>query len=178
MDFVPDEPLLLVDKMIEAGVTLLSNSAGNPYYIYPQVTRPFDTSSMGIPVPDEHPLISVARLFEFTRLIQQKAGDVPVIGSGYSWLRQFLPYAAAANLADGSCSMIGLGRMAFAYPDAPRDIFEKGRMEPSKCCIACSKCTQIMRDHGKTGCPIRDAAVYAPLFRKYRAEADMREKAK
>lgn len=174
--FDPSEPMELVRLMCENGVNLLSNSAGNPYYIYPQVTRPFDLSSMGIPVPEEHPLESIARLFEFSRRIQKAAGSVPVVGNGYTWLRQFIPHAGAANLSDGSCSFVGLGRSSFAYPDAPRDILTKGAMEPNKCCTTCSKCTQIMRDHGSTGCVIRDSAVYAPLYKQARADAESREK--
>lgn len=176
--FDPEEPMKLVRLLCDSGVNLLSNSAGNPYYIYPQVTRPFDLSSMGIPVPEEHPLESIARLFNFTRMIQHEAGDVPVVGNGYTWLRQFLPNAGAANLADGSCSFVGLGRSSFAYPDAPRDVLFNGAMEPKNCCITCSKCTQIMRDHGRTGCVIRDSALYAPLYKQYRAEAEERENAK
>ncbi|MFQ7725428.1 MAG: hypothetical protein ACLRI7_03175 [Ruthenibacterium lactatiformans] len=38
--FDPTEPVALVKMMVENGVDLLSNSGGNPYYIYPQVTRP------------------------------------------------------------------------------------------------------------------------------------------
>ncbi len=169
--FDETEPLSLVRLMCENGVELLSNSAGNPYYVYPQVTRPFDTSSMGLPTPKEHPLKSIERLFSFTREIQQAAGDVPVVGNGYTWLRQFIPYAGAANLADGSCSFAGLGRSSFAYPAAPYDILHQGGMKPEKCCIACSKCTQIMRDHGKTGCVIRDSAVYGPLYKEAREAA-------
>ncbi|MFV0399440.1 MAG: NADH:flavin oxidoreductase [Oscillospiraceae bacterium] len=163
------EPMELARRLVEAGANLLSNSAGNPYYRFPQVTRPFDTPAIGGEVPEEHPLESIARLFEFTRRIQKAAGEVPVIGNGYTWLRQFLPYAGAANLADGSVKMVGIGREAFAYPDAPRDILNHGKMEPNKCCIACSKCTQIMRDHGRTGCVIKDSAVYAPLYKQYRS---------
>ncbi len=174
--FDPAEPMALVRMLREKGVGLLSNSAGNPYYIYPQVTRPFDLSSSGVPVPDEHPLESVARLFAFSEMIQKEAGSVPVVGNGYSWLRQFAPNAGAANLQAGNCGFMGLGRSSFAYPDAPRDILRNGAMEPVKCCTACSKCTQIMRDHGRTGCVIRDAKVYAPLFKQYRAEAEAREK--
>ena len=173
--FDETEPLRLVRQMCEAGVGLLSNSAGNPYYIYPQVTRPFDTSSMGIPVPEEHPLQSIERLFSFTRMIQKEAGDVPVVGNGYTWLRQFIPYAGAANVQNHSCSFVGLGRSSFAYPDAPKDVLEKGSMDPGKCCVTCSKCTQIMRDHGRTGCVIRDSAVYAKLYQEARKEAEERE---
>lgn len=162
------EPLRLVKLLSENGLDLLSNSAGNPYYRFPQVTRPFDQPTADGETPDEHPLESVARLFDFTRQIQHAAGRMPVIGNGYSWLRQFLPYAGAANLADGSCSMVGLGREAFAYPDAPKDILSGAGMDPKKCCIACSKCTQIMRDHGRTGCVVRDSEIYLSHYREGR----------
>ena len=172
------EPMALVRMMVENGVDLLSNSGGNPYHIYPQVTRPFDQSSYGVPTPSEHPLESMERLFGFTRDIQQAAGDIPVVGNGYTWLRQFAPNAGAANLAAGNCSFMGLGRSSFAYPDAPHDLMTTGKMQPNKCCITCSKCTQIMRDHGTTGCVIRDAELYMPLYKEFNAEAVVRENRK
>ena len=159
------------EQMIEAKIDLLSNSAGNPYYRFPQVTRPFDLPTLNGEFPKEHPLESVARLLEFTRKIQKVAGNIPVVGNGYSWLRQYLPYVGAANKADGGCTFIGLGREAFAYPEAVRDILLEGKMKPERCCIACSKCTQIMRDHGKTGCVVRDSEIYLPLYREARAQA-------
>lgn len=168
MTFDPEEPMELVRLLCSGGVDLLSNSAGNPYYIYPQVTRPFDKSSDGIPVPWEHPLESMSRLFDITRQIQKAAGEIPVVGNGYSWLRQFIPYAGAANLADGSCKFVGLGRSSFAYPAAPSDILTGKGMEVKQCCIACSKCTQIMRDHGKTGCVVRDGQIYSTIYKEVR----------
>ena len=173
--FDPAGPEALVKMMVENGVNLLSNSGGNPYYIYPQVTRPFDKSSYGIPTPEEHPLESCARLYQFTRMVQKAAGDVPVVGNGYSWLRQFAPYVGAANIASGGCSFMGLGRSSFAYPDGPRDLITKGYMEPGKCCISCSMCTQLMRDHGETGCVVHDSKLYLPKYKKYNAEAVIRE---
>ena len=169
-EWIPDltEPLLLVGKMAEAGVDLLSNSAGNPYYRFPQVTRPFDQPAVNGEIPEEHPLESVARLLEFTKKIQETVGSVPVVGNGYSWLREYLPFVGAANKLRGGCMFVGLGRQAFAYPDAPRDIMDNGRMEKGKCCIACSKCTQIMRDHGMTGCVVRDSEIYVPMYQKGR----------
>jgi 2,4-dienoyl-CoA reductase-like NADH-dependent reductase (Old Yellow Enzyme family) len=177
LKFDPAEPQQLVHDLCQAGIDLLSNSAGNPYYIYPQVTRPFDTSSMGIPVPEEHPLESIERLFSFTEMVQKAAGSVPVVGNGYTWLRQFLPYAGAANLAAGRCSFVGLGRAAFAYPDLPADVLKTGEAKKEKCCVACSKCTQIMRDHGMTGCVIRDSEIYAPIYKQARQDAQEREAA-
>jgi len=99
--FDEGEPLEFVRRITKAGVSLLSNSAGNPYYIYPQVTRPFDVSSEGIPEPEESQLESISRLFSFTEEIQKAAGDVPVVGNGYTWLREYLLNAASANISLG-----------------------------------------------------------------------------
>lgn len=174
--FDPKEPVELALTLKDRGVDILSCTMGNPYYIYPYVTRPFDQPGIGGTVPEEHPLESIARMFAITRKIQEAVGDLPVVGSGYSWLRQYLPHAGAANVRQGACAFVGMGRCAFAYPDAPRDLADKGTLDPARCCIACSKCTQIMRDHGRTGCVVRDAKVYAPLYRQYRNEAEARQK--
>lgn len=168
------EPVALAKRMVECGVNLMATSAGNPYYIYPQYGRPFDLPALGGGTPTEHPLESVARMFTLFAAIQQAAGSVPVIGCGYSWLRQFIPHCGAANVAAGRMAMVGIGREGFAYPDCVDDILTRGAMDPKKCCIACSKCTQIMRDKGRTGCVIRDSEVYLPLYNQYRAEAQAR----
>lgn len=174
--FDDKEPLELIKLMCDAGVDLLSNSAGNPYYIYPQVTRPFDLSSAGVPVPDEHPLVSIQRLFKFTKKVQKAAGDIPVVGNGYTWIREYIPYVGAYNLKEKACKFIGLGRSSFAYPEGPRDVLTKGYMDSDKCCTTCSNCTQIMRDHGKTGCVMKDKEVYLPLFKEARQAVTIRNK--
>ena len=165
------EPLKLVKLLQEAGINLLSNSAGNPYYNNPFVTRPLDTPDVGIPTPHEHPLESTARLFDLTRQVVEAAPNIVVIGNGYSWLRRWSCYAGAANVGSDKAGMMGFGRMGFAYPDAPKDILQKGELDKKKECIACSKCTQIMRDGGTTGCVVRDKDLYMPLYKKFRAEA-------
>lgn len=170
------EPLKLIKSLAKAGVNLLSNSAGNPYYDNPFVTRPLDTPDIGIPEPIEHPLESTARLFDLTRQVQSAEPGIVVIGNGYSWLRRYSCYAGAANVGSGIAGMMGYGRMAFAYPDAPKDILTEGKLYKEKECIACSKCTQIMRDGGTTGCVIRNSAVYAPLYNKFREQAKARGK--
>ncbi len=162
------EPEKLVREMVVAGVDLLCASAGNPYYRFPNVTRPFDTPTIGGELPTEHPLESAARLFELTERITKAACGVPVVGSGYTWFREFVPFVGVCNVVSGRSQFVGLGRSSFAYPDAPKDFFDTGAFNAKKCCVTCSKCTQIMRDHGKTGCVIRDAKVYGPLFKEAR----------
>jgi 2,4-dienoyl-CoA reductase-like NADH-dependent reductase (Old Yellow Enzyme family) len=160
------EPIRLVRLLKEKGVTLVSISAGNPYYTNPEVTRPFDTPPKGAGLPAEHPLESVARLFKITREVQEAEPGLAVVGSGYSWLRQFFGHAAAANIARGAATLAGAGRLAFAYPDFARDLLTNGQLDERRVCIACSRCTQIMRDGGRTGCVVRDGEVYMPIYKE------------
>ncbi len=163
---VPDlaEPLRLIGELAQAGLPLLNISIGNPYY-QAHYGRPFDFPVQKVQLPVEHPLEGIARFLQITRTVQEAQPGLPIVGSGYSWLRQFLPQVAAAVLERRWATLIGLGREAFAYPDAVKDLMEKGALDPDKCCVACSACTQIMRDGGKTGCVVRDSAVYGPQYR-------------
>jgi NADPH-dependent glutamate synthase beta subunit-like oxidoreductase/2,4-dienoyl-CoA reductase-like NADH-dependent reductase (Old Yellow Enzyme family) len=165
-----DEPIDLVRFLAGNGAPLVNITIGNPYF-NPQVNRPFDLPVAGAPMPSEHPLVGIARFVHIVRAIQQAVPDIAVIGGGYSWMRQFWPNLAAANVRNGWASMAGGGRMAFAYPDFPRDVMERGKLEPERCCVACSACTQIMRDGGRSGCVPRDAAIYEPIYKAGRAEA-------
>lgn len=88
-------------------------------------------------MPDEHPLEGIDRLFRVGRTLQQAMPEMVVMGTGYSWLRQFFPMAAAANLKNGWVKVAGLGRESFAYPDFARDLLEKGTMDPRKMCTSC-----------------------------------------
>lgn len=164
------EPIELVRFLKGTGARLVNITVGNPYY-NPHVNRPFDLPVAGAPTPAEHPLAGVARFVAIVRRIQEEFPDLAVIGAGYSWLRQFFPQAAAAAVHRGWVALVGLGRMAFAYPDFARDLAERGRLDPERVCVACSACTQIMRDGGRTGCVPRDAAIYEPIYKAGRAEA-------
>jgi len=98
------------------------------------------------------------------RAVKERHPGMVVVGTGYSWLRHHLGNVAAAVIARGWADLIGVGREAFAYPDFARDLLATGQMNPRKTCIACSRCTQIMRDHGRTGCVPFDREVYGPIY--------------
>ena len=168
---IPDlrEPIELVRLLKEAGVAMIDVTIGNPYFT-PHINRPFDRNVDGGYVPDEHPLIGVTRIIELAAQIKATQPDMVIVGSGYSWLRQYLGQVAAGVLARGGADIVALGRQAFAYPDFARDLLTKGEMDPKQVCLACSRCTQIMRDHGRTGCVLRDREVYGPIYREGRAD--------
>jgi 2,4-dienoyl-CoA reductase-like NADH-dependent reductase (Old Yellow Enzyme family) len=166
---VPDlrEPLRLIGLLREAGVALINVTAGNPYYT-PHINRPFDQNVTGGYTPQEHPLEGVTRLVHLARAVKQAHPELVVIGSGYSWLRHHLGQVAAAVIARDWADMVGVGREAFAYPDFARDLLSKGEMDARAACVACSRCTQIMRDHGCSGCVILDKEVYGPIYEEGR----------
>ena len=54
----------------------------------------------------------------------------------------------------------------FAYPDAPADLMAHGALDHGKCCIACSRCTELMRLGSTPGCVVRDHPLYSTLHRE------------
>jgi 2,4-dienoyl-CoA reductase (NADPH2) len=157
------EPKRLISLLHERGVRLINITAANPYY-NPHVGRPFNEPSVGGYEEPEHPLVGVARLINLAGAIQKEFPDIAIVGTGYSWLRTLFANVGAASKANGLATLIGAGRMAFAYPDFARDIIADGKMYLEKVCVSCSACTQIMRDGGTTGCVVRDNEVYGPIF--------------
>ena len=155
------EPLRLAQALFDKGVRLLNVTMGTPYF-NPHVNRPYDKGGY---VPPEHPLVGVARLLEGTSLVQKAVPGLAVVGTGYTWVRQHAAQMAAGMVSQGSASVVGFGREAFAYPDFADDILTKGGMIKDKCCITCGKCAEILRAGGTAGCVIKDAAVYAPIYK-------------
>ena len=164
------EPLRLVSELRALGLSLLNVTMGSPYY-NPHIGRPFDKPPIDGYVPPEHPLTGVERHLRLAGEVQRAFPDLPVIGTGYSWLRHFALNAAEATIARGDITMVGLGRGALAYPDFAVDALEHGAMQRDKACIGVSYCTALMRakhnDIGQyaTGCVPRDK-IYAPAFKE------------
>ena len=159
-----DEPKRIASALRDAGCELLNVTAGIPTY-GPHVNRPFDRPVAGTAPPPEHPLTGVSRLLSLGAAIQAEVPAVPVVATGLSWLRQFWPAVAAGVLKSGGAAFAGLGRGMFAYPDAPADLMTRGALDPVKCCIACSRCTELMRMGSTAGCAVRDHPLYSSLHR-------------
>jgi 2,4-dienoyl-CoA reductase-like NADH-dependent reductase (Old Yellow Enzyme family) len=174
--FTPDlsEPLRWVAEMQTLGVSLVNVTLGNPY-AQPHYGRPFE-----YPPPDgyespEHPLVGVDRHFRITETIQRANPTLPVVGTGYSYLQEFLPQAAAANVADGRVTFAGVGRASLAQPDWVRQLRDAGALDRKRVCRTFSYCTALMRakDHPlgqyPTGCPPFDKDGYAAVWKEVQA---------
>ena len=166
------EPLAWIAEMARLGVALVNVSMGSPY-VTPHVVRPFE-----YPPPDgyatpEPPLVGVDRHFRLAAAVQAALPELPVVGSGYSYLQEFWPHAGAANLRDGRCTFVGVGRASLAQPDFARQLAEHGKLDRRHVCRTFSYCTAArcaQLKHNElgqfpTGCPPFDKEVYGPIWR-------------
>ena len=160
LDFDSTEPIMLLKALREMGMELINITMGNPYF-NPHVNRPF---AMGAYSPDEHPLSGVTRMLDGTAELKKAVPDMKIVCSALSYLGVAAPHVAAAYIERGDFDVAGFGRTIFAYPDFANDILKTGEMKKEQCCIACSKCTQLMRAGSTPGCVIRDP-IYTSLYR-------------
>jgi 2,4-dienoyl-CoA reductase-like NADH-dependent reductase (Old Yellow Enzyme family) len=177
--FTPDltEPLWWVGEMRKLGVALVNVSMGNPY-ASPHLIRPFE-----YPPPDgyhtpEYPLLGVDRHFRLTAQVQRAFPDLPIVGSGYSYLQEYLFHAGAANVLDGRVTFIGVGRAALPMPDFALRLQREGRLDRRRVCRTFSYCTALMRSkHNElgqfaTGCPPFDKEVYGPIWEQAKKKSE------
>ena len=151
------EPVRLIGELKEEfHLPLINVTMGNPYK-NPHVNRPYDRGNY---VPQEHPLEGESRMMAGVSEIQHALPDLPVIGSAFSYPRQWAGNLAAGMVSGGHCAMAGFGRLAFAYPDFIRDLRETGAMDMKKVCVTCGGCAALLRQGTPAGCVVRDREVY------------------
>lgn len=145
------EPSALFSMLEELGVGLVSATAGSPYYV-PHVQRPAYFPPSDGYRPPEDPLVGVARILAATAELARRHPALVVIGSGYSYLQQWLPQIGAGAVREGGASMVGLGRMALSYPDMAAHILSGEDLETRLICRTFSDCTTAPRAGLISGC--------------------------
>ncbi|MCL6504691.1 MAG: NADH:flavin oxidoreductase [Pirellulales bacterium] len=149
--FALDEPILLLRRLATLGVAAVNISAGSPYYC-PHVQRPaWFPPSDGYP-PPEDPLVGVARQIEVARRLKQAVPALVYVGTGYSYLQDYLPHVAQAVVRAGWIDAVGLGRMALAYPELPAHVLQRGELDRKRLCRTFSDCTTAPRNGLPSGC--------------------------
>jgi NADPH2 dehydrogenase len=150
------EPLRLVDLLAQLDVRLLNVSCGSPYY-NPHIQRPAAYPPSDGYQPPEDPLMGVARQVELVRQIKAHAPPgMLVVGSGYSYLQEYLPHVAQRNVRLGAVDSVGLGRMLLAYPEVLADAVGAGTgpgaFDHKRLCRTFSDCTTAPRNGLVSGC--------------------------
>lgn len=154
------EPDRLIGLMVEEGLQILNVTVGNPYH-NPHVNRPYRKGGYQ---PPETPEEGLARFETIEKHIKEAFSSLTVVGSGLSYYRRDLFEQAQRQLSDGVCDLVGFGRMWLAYPDFYMD-WRRGAFDMKKCCLACSKCTELMRAGQVSGCAVFHE-YYRELYKK------------
>ena len=145
------EPKEFVDLLASLGIRLLCVSLGSPYYT-PHLIRPaFFPPSDGY-LPPEDPLVGVARHLAVTAELKRHRPEMIIVGSGYTYLQQWLPHVAQAVLRRGDADFIGLGRMVLSYPELPADVLAGRPLRWKQICRTFSDCTTAPRNGLVSGC--------------------------
>jgi len=161
----PGGPIRFVEALRANGLDLLNVTAASPSLRGPD--RGVRARSDAQP-PDEHPLMTLERQLSLASALREAVSGLPIVGSGFSWLRQFVPQVAAGALAEGMMDIAGLGRGALAHPFAPAEVLAQRKVDAGATCMVCFACSQLRNEGEAVGCVLRDAAVYGPIYQQMR----------
>ncbi|HET6883929.1 MAG TPA: NADH:flavin oxidoreductase [Pirellulales bacterium] len=156
------EPLKLLGMLKDMGVALVNVTCGSPYYS-PHLQRPAIFPPSDGYQPPEDPLVGAARMIAAARSCKAAFPTWPMVGSGFSYLQDYLPHVAQAVVRAGWTDFVGLGRMVLSYPDLPADALVHGRIVRKHVCRTFSDCTTAPRNGLISGCyPLDDYYKHSP----------------
>lgn len=141
----------LLDLLEELGVGLVSVTAGSPYTT-PHIQRPAYFPPSDGYLPPEDPLVGVARQLAATAALTARHPSIAFVGSGYSYLQDWLPHVAEAVVATGGATLVGLGRMMLSYPHLAADVLADRPIRRRLVCRTFSDCTTAPRNGLVSGC--------------------------
>jgi 2,4-dienoyl-CoA reductase-like NADH-dependent reductase (Old Yellow Enzyme family) len=145
------EPLELLRLCDRLGVRFINISAGSPYY-NPHIQRPARYPPCDGYWPPEDPLIGCARQIEAVARCKGAFPHLVMVGTGYSYLQEYLGHVAQAQVRLGQVDSVGVGRLAFAYPDYTHDLLYGAGVVRKRLCRTDSDCTTAMRNRLVSGC--------------------------
>lgn len=146
-----DEPQRFLELLRALGIDLVCSTCGSPYY-NPHIQRPALFPPSDGYQPPEDPLVGVQRQIAATAELKRRVPGLIVVGSGYSYLQEWLPNVAQAVVRSGMVDCVGLGRMVLSYPELPADIIAGREMTRKKICRTFSDCTTAPRNGLVSGC--------------------------
>lgn len=145
------EPSQFLALLKELGIQLVCTTAGSPYY-NPHIQRPAAFPPSDGYQPPEDPLVGVARQIHATAELKKEHPDLIFVGSGYTYLQDWLPNVGQAAVREGMVDSIGLGRMVLSYPDLPADVMKGQTLVRKMVCRTFSDCTTAPRNGMVSGC--------------------------
>jgi 2,4-dienoyl-CoA reductase-like NADH-dependent reductase (Old Yellow Enzyme family) len=141
----------MLEQLRAMDIRLVCMTAGSPYYC-PHVQRPALFPPSDGYDPPEDPLRGVARQLEAAARLKAACPDMTFVGSGYSYLQEWLPHVAQHAVRTGRVDVVGLGRTALSYPELPSDVLAGRPLKRASLCRTFSDCTTAPRNGLVSGC--------------------------
>jgi NADPH2 dehydrogenase len=145
------EPHRFLDLLESLEIRLVCLTAGNPYS-NPHIQRPALFPPADGYLPPEDPLVGVARQIGVTAELKAKHPGLLIVGSGYSYLQEWLPNVAQNVVRTGKADFVGLGRMMLSYPEFCADVLDGRPLQRGRLCRTFSDCTSAPRNGMVSGC--------------------------
>jgi len=160
------EPKAFLDLLHSLDIRLVCITGGSPYYT-PHLQRPALFPPSDGYQPPEDPLVGVARQINVTAELKKHRPELLIVGSGYSYLQEWLPRVAQNVVRTGKADFVGIGRMMLSYPELVADVLSGKPLQRKRLCRTFSDCTTAPRKGLVSGCyPLDD-------FYKNSPEADV-----
>ena len=150
------EPIAFIHMLEQLSVRMINASCGSPYY-NPHIQRPAMFPPSDGYQPPEDPLIGVARQIEGVRRLKEACPNSVIVGTGYTYLQEYLPNVAQAIVRQGWADSIGIGRLVLSYWEMPADTLAGRAMQSKRICRTFSDCTTAPRNGLISGCFPLDA---------------------
>lgn len=165
------EPLLLLDRLAQLGIELVNVTLGSPYY-NPHLQRPAAYPPSDGYQPPADPLMFVKVHLDAVRAAKAHAPQLKFVGTGYTYLQEWLANVAQYEVRNGHVDFVGLGRMLLSYPELPRHVIAGKAIERKRICRTFSDCTTAPRNGMISGCfpldPFYKAMPEAKLVKRLR----------
>ncbi|HEX5054381.1 MAG TPA: NADH:flavin oxidoreductase [Planctomycetota bacterium] len=145
------EPFAFLRRVQALGIELVNVSLGSPYW-NPHLQRPAAyPPSDGYQPPDD-PLRFVWTHLQVVRAAKAAVPGLRLVGTGYTYLQEWLGHVAQHEVAQGHVDFVGLGRMLLSYPELPCDLLAARPVQRKRLCRTFSDCTTAPRNGMVSGC--------------------------
>jgi len=145
------EPFALLARFEALGIELVNVTLGSPYH-NPHLQRPAAYPPSDGYQPPADPLVFVKQHLDVVRAAKRSAPALKFVGTGYTYLQEWLLHCGQLEVRDGHVDFVGLGRMLLSYPELGRDVLAGREVQRKRICRTFSDCTTGPRNGMISGC--------------------------
>jgi NADPH2 dehydrogenase len=145
------EPLAFLRRLQALGIELVNLTLGSPYW-NPHLQRPAAMPPSDGYEPPADPMHFVWQHLTAVRAAKRAVPGLHLVGTGYTYLQEWIGHVAQHEVAEDHVDFVGLGRMLLTYPELPADLLAGRPLQKKRLCRTFSDCTTAPRNGMVSGC--------------------------